>query len=159
MLPWCGDGKVPHCPLIFLFMRQSGFCFTHFQMLRQSPWWQLSFCPPPPWFYGLAKAMWGWGRMVCCVCCACLCMCKRGCATLSRVKSGLCKAEYSFTVLICHGVPSSLQIQCPDTLNAGRCIPKLWIQNCYPRDQLNISTVCLNVCMAVLLLLYLNYVF
>ena len=43
-------------------------------------------------------------------CCACLCMCKCGCATLSYVKDGLCKAEYSFTVLICHGarVPYSL---------------------------------------------------
>ena len=46
----------------------------------------------------------------------------------------------------------------PCTLNAGHCIPKQWIQNCYPRYQLNTSTVCLNVCMAVQLLLYLDYV-
>ena len=83
-----------------------------FSTLRQS---MESLCPLPlPLFYGLAKAMWGWGRMVCCVCCACLCMCKCGCATLFCVKNGLRRAEYCFTVLICRGISSSVQIQCPE---------------------------------------------
>jgi len=33
-------------PLNILFVRQSGFCFTHFQMLRQSPWWYPSVSLP-----------------------------------------------------------------------------------------------------------------
>ena len=61
-----------------------------------------------PWFYGLAKAMWGWGSYG--VLCMSLHVQMWMCHFVLCKKDGLCKAEYSFTVLICHGarVPYSL---------------------------------------------------